>query len=335
MKKVLLKDIAKRLNVSIPLVSYVLNGKAEQARVSEEMAKKIKAIAAEMRYTPNQIAKSLKSGKTNTIGLIVADISNPFFSQLARIIEDEAAKFGYIVVFGSSDENAAKSAKLLDVLINHQVDAIIIAPVEDTSNQLIALYDKGIPVVMVDRCLALEIDSIGLNNEQAAFIATKYSFENGCSTIGMIAYETSLPHMKARIKGFKKAIRGRQIAVNKKWIQTVAFNSKTSLEKALDILLFGEQSVDAVFFATNTLAAEGLKRLKQIQNKLKKYPTVIAFDQSDMYDVLDKPPVFVKQPLEEMGKMAVQLAIERIKKPAKKINHVMLNATLVENHTSE
>src|SRR5579859_5365370 len=124
-KKVLLKDVAEHLGVSIALVSYVLNNKEKEARVGEEMAKKIRQAAIDLNYQPNYIAKSLQSGKTNTIGLIVADISNPFFSSIARIIEDEAMKQGYVVIFGSSDENAERSMRLIDVFVNRGVDAFI------------------------------------------------------------------------------------------------------------------------------------------------------------------------------------------------------------------
>ncbi|MEZ4905894.1 MAG: LacI family DNA-binding transcriptional regulator [Spirosomataceae bacterium] len=111
MKKVSMKDIAQKAGVSIALVSYVLNGKAKESRVGEEMAKKIKAIAQELNYQPNHLARSLKSGKTHTIGLIIADISNPFFANIARVIEDEANKNGYTVIIGSSDEKADKSGR--------------------------------------------------------------------------------------------------------------------------------------------------------------------------------------------------------------------------------
>jgi LacI family transcriptional regulator len=117
-KKVLLKDVAEYVGVSTALVSYVLNNKEKQARVGDEIARKIRKAAADLNYQPNLIAKSLQSGKTNTIGLIVADISNPFFSSIARIIEDEAMRQGYVVIFGSSDESPEKSKRLIDVVRN-------------------------------------------------------------------------------------------------------------------------------------------------------------------------------------------------------------------------
>src|SRR6187397_2892525 len=108
LKKISLKDIANQVGVSTALVSYVLNNQKE-GRINKEVAQKIRDTAKRLNYRTNQVAKSLKTNKTYTIGLIVADISNPFFSSLARIIEDEADQNNYTVIFGSSDESPAKS----------------------------------------------------------------------------------------------------------------------------------------------------------------------------------------------------------------------------------
>src|SRR5690606_11324084 len=130
-KRVSIKNIAEAAGVSTALVSYVLNNKEKEARVGKEIAIKIREIAKELGYQPNQRAKSLKSGLSYIIGLIVADISNPYFANIARTVEDEAKKNNYTVIFGSSDENAEKSRDLIDVLINRQVDGFIIAPTDD------------------------------------------------------------------------------------------------------------------------------------------------------------------------------------------------------------
>src|SRR3546814_206261 len=143
-KKVSLKDIAQRAGVSTALASYVLNGKEKEHRVGKEIAAEIKKIASELNYQPNYVAKSLRSGKTQTIGLIIADISNPFFANIARIVEDEARNKGYTVIIGSSDENADKSWTLLNVLINRQVDGFIIVSSENSENQILYLKEKNI-----------------------------------------------------------------------------------------------------------------------------------------------------------------------------------------------
>ena len=160
-KKVSLKDIAQKVGVSTALVSYVLNNK-KQGRISKAVAQKIRDAALQMNYRANQIAKSLKTNKTQTIGLIVADIANPFFSGLARIIEDEADKTNYTVIFGSSDENAEKSLKLIDTFINRQVDGLILAAGENGEGHIKYLQQQEVPLVLIDRYFP------GINNSYIA-----------------------------------------------------------------------------------------------------------------------------------------------------------------------
>lgn len=324
-KKTSLKDIAQKLGVSTALVSYVVNGKAKEARVSDSMAEKIRITAAEMNYLPNQLAKSLRSGRTHTIGLVVADISNPFFSALARIIEDEAAKHGYVVVFGSSDENAEKSAKLIEVFVNRQMDALIIAPAANTEEQLEMLGKKGIPFVLVDRCPAsLKADAVEIDNETAAAEATQYLINNGAKKIAMIAYDNPLPHMQSRIGGYEKKITSAGDGIAR--LKTIRFEHvEEDLDDALKELL--DDNVDGLFFATNTLATEGLKKIKK--GGLSSAAAVVSFDQSDVFEMLDHPPAYVQQPLAEMGKKAVELALAKINNPEKENEKFVFKTTLI------
>ena len=151
LRKTSLKDIAEAAGVSTALVSFVLNGKEKEYRVGEKTAQRILKIANEMNYQPNLAAKSLRSGKTKTIGLVVSDISNPFFSQLARVLEDEAARKGYTVLFGSSDENKDKMNRIVGNLINKGVDGLIIVPCNNSEKSISSLVNNHIPVVLFDR----------------------------------------------------------------------------------------------------------------------------------------------------------------------------------------
>ena len=324
-KKTSLKDIADRLGVSTALVSYVVNGKAKEARVGDAMAECIRKTAVELNYLPNQVAKSLRSGRTHTIGLLVADISNPFFSTLARIIEDEAAKHGYVVVFGSSDENAEKSAKLIEVFINRQMDALIIAPAANTEDQLLNLKQKGIPFVLVDRCpKELKADAVEIDNEAAAAEATQYLITKKAEKIAMLAYDSPLPHMQARVSGYENSLKkaGQQSRLKK-----IRFEH---LQQDLDIALeeLATDKVDGLFFATNTLATEGLKKMRKIN--LHFAPVIVSFDQSDTFEMLDHPPVYIQHPLAQIGKKAVELAVAKIANYNKENERVVFNTTLIE-----
>src|SRR5688500_16446623 len=188
-KKVSLKDIAQKVGVSTALVSYVLNNKKE-GRIGKETVQKIKDAARELNYRTNYIAKSLKTRKTFTIGLIVADIANPFSSNLARIIEDEAEKKNYTVIFGSSDESAEKSSKLINILLDRQVDGLIISAVEQSEEQIHYLLENDIPFVLVDRYFpGIKASYVAIDNYKAAYDGVRHLVENGRKRIGLIGYE--------------------------------------------------------------------------------------------------------------------------------------------------
>src|SRR6185312_2720230 len=329
--KVSLKDVAKYLGVSTALVSYVINNKEKEARVSEKMAKKIRSAVVKLNYQPNQIAKSLKSGKTNTIGLIVADISNPFFSSIARIIEDEARKKGYVVIFGSSDESAEKSQDLLNVFQNRQVDAFIIAPAENTEKQIMALQETGMPVVLIDRYFpSIQVDSVHIDNFQAAYKAVEHLINNGRKKIAMMAYDTNLPHIQERKRGYKAALKAHGIRFKKEWLKEASYqNIEKDVADKMNELLFPELKVDAFFFATNTLAVESLKIINQSGIKVPDDLAIIAFDESDAFDFFYSPLSYVSQSLEDMGKGALELVTARLKDNTREYTNLIIKEKLV------
>lgn len=195
-KRVSLKDIAAKVGVSTALVSYVLNGQEKEKRVGKEVVEKIRKAADEMNYQPNQIARSLRKGTTSTIGLIVADIANPFFGQLARIIEDEASRHNYVVILGSSDESWRKSASLTEIFLNRQVDGFILVPSEGDDVLVQSLAQRNIPLVLIDRHFPeIDTDFVVLDNRKATYEATLRLIDKGCRKIKMVAYHSSLSHM--------------------------------------------------------------------------------------------------------------------------------------------
>ena len=317
-KKTSLKDIAQHLGVSTALVSYVINHKEKQARVGPEMVKKIRQAAIDLNYQPNLIAKSLKSGRTKTIGLIVADISNPFFSMIARIIEDEAMKQGYVVIFGSSDENAEKSQNLINVYLNRQVDAFIIAPVENTEAQIKALHKAGIPVVLIDRYFpTVPSDNVRINNAEISRKAVSHLIESGKKNIAMLTYKTTLAHINERTEGFKAALKDHKLRTSKKMIREASYQDiENDVERQMRELFDGKQKVDGIFFATNSLAVLGLKIINKLGIKVPDQLAIVSFDQSDAFDFFYAPLSYVSQCLNQLGEQALDLLIKRLENKA-------------------
>jgi LacI family transcriptional regulator len=329
-KKVSLKDIAKKVGVSTATVSYALS-KDKENKISAAVVEKVKKVAKELNYQPNQIAKSLKSGRTFTIGLIVADISNPFFAQIARIIEDEAAKLGYTVIFGSSDEKSKKSWDLIQLLLNRQVDGFILAPTEGSEAQVQHLKDVKIPFVLIDRYFPqLATNYVVIDNYNAAFGAVERLVKTGNKKIGIIAYSSKLQHMKERIKGYREAMEKNNIEIKTNWVKQIDFfNIKRGIRIAIDELLSDDYPVNAIFFTTNTLAISGLKYLDELNYRVPHNLAIVSFDEGEAFDFYYCPLTHVKQPLQEIGRTAVKILTEQIIDPSLVERKIFLNAKLI------
>lgn len=312
-KKASLKDIAGAVGVSTALVSYVLNNREREARVSPATAKKIRKAAKQMNYQPNQIAKSLKSGRSQAIGLIVADISNPFFGHLSRIIEDESEKAGYTVIFASSDEKAATSDKLIRTLINRQIDGFILSPAEGAEEQLKYLKESNIPFVLIDRYFKeIESSYVVSDNYKATYDATTQLIKSGHKKVGFVRYKNKLQHTEDRFGGYAQAMKDNGRKDYSKLVCRVNYNDHDDFRNQFSQLLSGKSKVDAVLFSTNTLSIMGLKLLLDLGIQIPNDVAVFCFDESESYDLFYCPVSYVRQPLSEIGKRAVEVLLGHI-----------------------
>ncbi len=329
-KRTSLKDIAEAVGVSVTLVSYVMNNKEKEGRVAPETAEKIRQIAKNLNYQPNQLARSLKSKRSKTIGLIVADISNPFFANLARIIEDEAHSLDYTVIFGSSDENHKKLKKVLDFLTTRQVDGFIIAPTQECKDTIAKLKKNQIPFVLVDRYFKdLPTNYVIIDNFQASLDATDHLLDRGHRKIGMITYKSDLVHFKDRVNGYLTALENAGQSRDSKYLREVTYhNFEEDMNEVIKDLVYGEK-VEAIFFCTNTLAIEGLKQIFAQGIKIPNQIDVVAFDQNIAYDFFKYSVPHIKQPIKEMGQEAVRILIDQINGRVSKINTVCLSPELI------
>ena len=329
-KKVGLKDIAAKVGVSTALVSYVLNH-IKTDRIGKEIAVRIKIAAEELNYRTNQIAKSLKTSKTFTIGLIVADISNPFFSTLARIIEEEAYKKNYTVIFGSAEEQAEKSFKLINALLDRQVDGFIIAPAENAESNIKYLIQHDVPFVLIDRYFPhIETNWVTLDNYKASLTAVQHLLAGGNKRPGMITYNTTLNNLRERKTGYENALQKNNIHFEKDWCKEILFDSniKSSVEKAIEELLAIPSPVDSILFASNTLAFHGLKYIHSKGIKIPEDLTIVTFDEMEASDLFYAPLTYLEQPLLEMGQLSTRILLENIETKKDPVQ-IKLDATLV------
>lgn len=311
-RKVSITDIARKAGVSIATVSYVMNGVASKNRISEESAKRIKEIAKQLKYQPNYIAKSLKDGSTKTIGLVVADISNTFFGDMAKAIEEEASRYSYTVLFGSSNEDFNMSNKLVNTLINRQVDGMILSPVEGDEDKIMELSDE-VPLICVDRYIRNEnISYVILDNFAATYDAVDHLLRSGFKRIAIVGYDSEMIHIQERFRGYRAAmgtfIPNAQIHEAKIRYQHI----EEDIAKALHDLIIRDGAIDAIIFATNTLTVAGLYFFQKNNIKVPNDIAVIGFDGNVAFDFFYSPITYIKQPVYEMGKQAVKILMDQI-----------------------
>jgi len=310
-KRVSLKDIANELQVSTAVVSYVLNNKYK-GRISEAKATQIKTMAKKLNYFPNQIAKSLKKDRTFTVGLIIADISNLFYSNIARYIEDESKKHNYNVIFGSADENADKFKELVQVMLSRQVDGIILAAPKGTEDILVYLKDQATPFVLIDRHFprVSDINTVGINNYQTSFSVVEHIVRNGYKNPAMVTLNADLFHMQERALGFKNGVTELLGIKNPEIVEIKEEVLSEEIESKMLNLI--KEGVDLVYFSTNKIAMEGLAILVKHNIKVPDEIGIICFDEADAYKIFNTSITFVKQPLQQIGQEAVEVLISLI-----------------------
>lgn len=310
-KRTSIKDLANSLGVSTALVSFVLNGKARQHRISEEMAQRVIKKAKEMNYSPNLNAKNLRGGKTQLIGVIVTDISNPFYATISRIIEDRANELDYTVLFSSSDENLENTKRLIKVLINKGVEGLIVVPCDGSKEVIKELCKDDVPLVLVDRNFPdVKVGYSVLDNFKATELVTDHLIQNGYKRISVISYETQMNHIVERVKGYKetmtKAGLGQYVDVNKINLS----NPRSEMFETLTVLV--KNNTEAVICLTNLLSINGIYCLKDMGARIPEDIAFVGFNRSDVFNLLENPITYIKQPLETIAVEAVNIVVDKI-----------------------
>lgn len=316
MKKTQLEDLANALGVSKTLVSMVLNGKARKYGISEKMEKLVLAKAKEMNYIPDKLAIALRTGKSNIIALVVADISNPFYSTIAKAVEKKANKAGYNLIVCSSDENEEQEARLIDVLKNQQrIDGLIVSTTAKKSDYFNQLKQQGFPFVLIDRIFENSaFNQIVVDNYEASKKMTKKLISEKGKRIGLITLGPShLSSLKDRVKGYKDALTEMNVKFNSDLFAEIDYEHiQTDVEKAVLHMLNLPEQPDAIFNLNNNLTKACVKALEKLQPKVKKKITIASFDDIELFDFVQIPVQSIAQPVSKIGEEAVDLLMNLI-----------------------
>lgn len=309
--------------LSITTVSRVLNGKAEQYRISKETQQRIEEAAKELNYIPNQYAANLRTGKSNTIALIVPSLNNPFFASIASKINLEVRKFGYITIIGDSDENPEIEKMELQQLVSRNIEGLLIAPCGDSYEHILAIAEQGLPVICIDRYFEnVDIPYVSTDNYNGAYSATKYLIEFGHKAIACIqGVQKSTPN-KLRVMGYSDAMK--ESGLEKLVIVGDDFSVQNGyLETKL--LLQENEPPTAIFSLSNTIAMGCLKAFKEEKIKIPDDLSLITFDDHPYLDFLATPLSCIAQPVSDISKIAVKFLLSKINNDKEmKVNKVLL-----------
>jgi LacI family transcriptional regulator len=311
MKSVSIKDIAQEVGVSTTTVSFVLNGKAKEKRISDELKERILETAARLNYRPNQVARGLRTGQTHTLGLIVEDISNPFFAQLARVVEHEADKSGYTVMFCSTENNDDKAGALLYMLRHRQMDGFIIVPTPGLKKDIQSLADEGKPVVLVDRFFPdLHTCYVTVDNFKGAFEAVSLLLEKGFKKVGLVTVDSVQVQMVERERGYASALQqaGKKNASESVLRIPYDYNAESTVE-AIVAFMERDPALDALFFTTNYLGVAGLEAIRHTGKKIPGDIGVVCFDDNDLFRLGSPSITVVAQPIITIAQRAVEILL--------------------------
>jgi len=329
--KVTVKDIAKEAGVSPASVSFVMRNLRDGKRtyrISEKTQEKIRRIAERLNYIPNFSAQSLRSGRYNTIGVIVSDISNPFFATMARYLEDHAEEAGYRIIFGSSDEDAEKLKRYVDVFLQKGVDGFIIIPCADSEGIIRALKEQGVPVVLVDRAID-GVDSIVLDNFATAKDLCVKLIDKGYRKIRMISYSMRLSNIVEREHGYMEAMKEKGLA-DQIVIDRIPHHALISDVNPV-IQKLKEEGTDAFIFATNFITTTCLKQIIGAGYRIPDDFGIGCFDDNEIFHLFNMDILYARQPTMEFSKQAITLLINNIKEEKiQKVNKITLPCPILK-----
>ncbi|NWJ51714.1 MAG: LacI family DNA-binding transcriptional regulator [Bacteroidetes bacterium] len=329
-KVINIRHIADITALSITTVSRVLNGYSKQFRISEATTQRVLEVAKELNYTPNQIAQSLRLKRTNTIGLMVPDIGNPFFANMAKIITAESANRGYSVILTASNDNYKIEKELLSLLISRNVDALIMIPCGKEKKHIEAVSKRGIPILFLDRYLENStIPFITTDNYEGAYDITRYLISNGHRKIACVQGAPDTVPNNRRVKGFIDAfiankircdysITGKDFSIENGYIETKLLLSRQKEERPTAI------------FALSTMTLLGvLKAINESRLTIPDDISVVSFDNQPFLEYLNPSITCVAQPVEEISKLAIEKLIDGLDQKQSVLANLFIKPTII------
>ncbi|CAN5594178.1 LacI family DNA-binding transcriptional regulator [soil metagenome] len=324
-----LNDVAERAGVSVSTVSRVLSNQGEKYRIRQETEDRILTAAKELKYRANHLARGLRLSKTNTIGVLAPDISNPFFAHIIKRIQSAAHELGYSIVVCNTDESLDLEVEQVNLLYRKRVDGLIAMPVGLHYEHFSDWMEKGLGLVLLDRCFdSLDASSVTVDNYKGAFEAVTYLADQGHERIAMIQGLQGTYTNTARIRGFRDALDKRGIEIDERLIVGGDFRRENGYVET-KLLLNLPDPPTAIFGMSDLITLGVLEALAEEGLRIPEDLSLISFDDFDFAPFLRSPLTVVRQPKEMMGELAVKLLVDHIVGTQREPRRVMLQPKLL------
>lgn len=298
------QDVAKAANVSVGTVSNVLN---RPESVAPATLNRVQAVIKSLGFVPNGFARQLRSGFSRTLGLVVPDVSNPFFTEVARGVEDAASKRDYAVFLCNSDESSLKEDKYVNVLIEQQVRGVLITPADNKSDRLDAMRDRGIAVVLLDREIKGRSQcSVSVDDIYGGQIAIEHLVSLGHKRIVFVSGPESIPQVADRGAGAAKAAKAAGLKIQV--IRVPLMNTAQGTEAVTQILAL-DQMPTAIFCANDLLALGVMRELRRQEIRIPEQVSVLGYDDIEFAPSALIPLSSISQPAYQIGVTAANLLL--------------------------
>jgi len=304
-----IRDVAKAAGVHSSTVSRVING---NPNISQDTAERVFSAIKQLGYTPNALARSLKTKKIQTLGMLIPDIANPFFAGLARGVEDTANQYGYNVILCNTDDCLEKEKTYLRLLEERRVEGLILATAKIRDKSVIELEKRRFPYILLSRNIkGLQENSISVDDIAGGYLAAQYLVSLGHRNIGHITGPFNTTAALDRIKGYKKALQHFGVPFNKQYIGEGDFKIKGGYQ-VMNQFLKLENPPTAIFTANDLLAVGAIEAIRENGYEVPSDFSIVGFDDIRLASYLSPPLTTIRQPMIEMGSLAITKLLERI-----------------------
>lgn len=304
-----IRDVAEEADVSVATVSHVIN---DTRYVSPELTDRVERVMEELGYHPNAVARSLKTQKTQTIGLLTSDLSNPFFSKTLRGVEDRALEESHSLIVCNTDEMLEKEKLYLDVLTQRKIDGLVIAPTGKSDEELTALQEHNISLVFIDRQVeGIDADAVLSDNISGAKAATNHLIKYGHSRIGIILGLKSVSTSKERLEGYREALREEGIHYEPSLVRRGQSQVDSGVEAAKNLLSLSNPPT-AIFSTNNLMTIGAMQGIQQSEKSCPDEISLVGFDDFEWASTFRPRLTTVAQNPYLIGSKAADLLFERI-----------------------